>query len=137
MATGPTRHAHARQPRAAGGRGTGHGGVVDQGIGRAGIHLVGKAAQLEGGAVELAVQAHRAEVALGIGQRHQRGALGLQRSGQRAQQRAAHGGRAAAEVGRGGLRMAHGGVDLVGGAVDGGHGGAAARGSAGLQNPAS
>jgi hypothetical protein len=48
--------------------------------------VVGEAAQFEGFAVQLPIQAHRAQTGFAVGQGHQAFAVGLQRCGQAFQQ---------------------------------------------------
>ncbi|MCY1372245.1 hypothetical protein D9M69_594400 [compost metagenome] len=108
------RHALKHHGRVAHGRCAGHGRVVQALEGHTPRGDVGEAAQLKRGAVELAVEARSAQRCLHIGQRHQRFAIGFQRSGERVQELGAlRAGAAApgAECGGGGLG---GGVDVGG-----------------------
>ncbi len=93
----------------------GDGGIVQRFEGRAALGQVGETAQLEGGAVELAAQAHRPQRGFQVGPGHQGIAVGLERFGQRAQQGSALRPAAAAPHLKGLVRGAHAVVDVLAG----------------------
>ncbi len=108
-------HALAHHGGVARGRGTGHGRVVHNRERHAAFGHVGETPELEGGAVELAVEARCAQRGLAVGQRHQGLAVGLDGLGQATQQGGALGAGAGGPAGESGVGRAHGGVDVVGG----------------------
>ncbi len=112
------RHALAHHGRVAHGRRAGDGGVVDEGKGLASFGDVGEAAQLEGGAVEFAIEARRAEGGFFVGHRDQGFAVGFEGGSQGAQQGGAFGASAGGPAGKSFAGGHRGGIDLLGG---GGH----------------
>jgi hypothetical protein len=109
------RHALAHHGRVAGGRAPGHGRVVQRLERHAALCDVGEAAQLEGGAVEFAVQAHRAERGFQVGPGDELFTFGFEAIGQSAQQGRTLFAAAAGPVAEGGMRLGDGAVDVGGG----------------------
>jgi hypothetical protein len=94
------------------GRATGDSRVIGESKGGALLGKTRKAAQLERGAVQLAVQAGQAQAGLLVGQSDQRFPVGLQGGGQGIQQRGAGCAFAALPIGEGGIGGTHCGIDV-------------------------
>ena len=91
-------HPHTRQVRAAHRWSPCDSFIVDGGVDVATLQHVGKTAQLEGGAVQLTIQARQAQASFAVGQRDDRFAVSLQRRRQGAQQGRSFGRRACGKV---------------------------------------
>ena len=86
------------------------------------LRLGRKTTQLEGRAIQFAIEPHRAKVGFLVGQRHQRFAPGFQCVGQAAQQGGTGSRRGGAKRGERIAGRTHEGVELAGCGVLKGHG---------------
>ena len=112
------RHTHALHGGVACRRATGHGRVIGESKSGALLRKTRKTAQLERGAVQLAIQPRRAQAGLLVGQGHQGFAVGLDGRGQGIEQGGARGAFAALPVGKSGVGSVHGGIDVGAGRGD-------------------